>query len=72
MLKEFRKQRGLTQIQASGLIGYPPRTLRRWENGESRVPLAVIQKIKEAYGLTDQQTILLVSDLTEANNKIAS
>lgn len=37
-IKAKRIKSGMTQTQASELIGVHPRTWQRWESGESRMP----------------------------------
>lgn len=53
-VKEVRKKMGLRQAQFAARFGFPPATLRNWEQGRSRpdtptrVLLAVIAKHPEA------------------------
>ena len=48
-LKAIRQRLGLNQDDFAVLLGgYDPRTIRRWENGERKVPKAVVTMLKDA------------------------
>jgi transcriptional regulator with XRE-family HTH domain len=45
-LREYRKTKGLTQRQLANRIGVSHVTVGNWENGYSRIPNGMIEKIK--------------------------
>lgn len=46
-VKEIRKGAGLTQSALAAILGVNPRTIRRWEAGESKPPKSAIICIVE-------------------------
>ena len=45
-LKTLRQEAGLTLGQLSDAIGVHPRTIRRWEKGTHRIPLALQERLE--------------------------
>ena len=43
-----RKRLGLTQAKLADRLGVNPRTVRRWEAGDSRIPKAVALALEAA------------------------
>ena len=50
-LREWRKQRRLTQKELAKLTGIPESTISRYEAGERRVHIAVLGKLAAALGV---------------------
>ena len=44
LLKELRKERGLTQEQVAELFGVTDRTVSRWENGDLDIIVTSLRK----------------------------
>ncbi len=49
LLKELRKERGLTQEQVAELFGVTDRTVSRWENGKNIPDISVLVEISDYY-----------------------
>lgn len=61
-LRAARVNRGLTQSEASKLIGVSPYTLSNWESGKTFPDAIQILKIQEVYGVAYDDLIFLPKD----------
>ncbi len=50
-LEAARINAGMSQKEAGSLFGVNYQTLAKWENDNSQMPYAMIQKIPEIYGI---------------------
>ena len=70
LLKERRKIKGLTQYDASKIIGVARTTYADYENGKIQPPIDKIRKISEWLDLPLEKLMnIQYSDYTELNNK---
>lgn len=75
-IKELRKQKKLTQVEASEITGIPLRTYKLYENDESRVGSIkydyIIDKLSE-YGYVDEtHGILALEDIEKGISQVLS
>lgn len=75
-IKELRKQKKLTQIEASAITGIPLRTFKLYENDESRVGSIkydyIIDRLSE-YGYVDEtHGILALEDIEKGVSEVLS
>lgn len=57
LLKELRKERGLTQEQVAELFGVTDRTVSRWENGKNIPDISVLVEISDYYEVSIMELI---------------
>ena len=50
-LKDFRKSRGMTQMQFAAELECSPSAISKWERSVDTVPLYITQKIKNKFGV---------------------
>ena len=48
-LKDFRKSRGMTQMQFAAELECSPSAISKWERSVDTVPLYITQKIKNKF-----------------------
>ena len=75
-IKELRKQKKLTQVEASEITGIPLRTYKLYENDESRVGSIkydyIIDKLSK-YGYVDEtHGILALEDIEKGISEVLS
>lgn len=51
LLKELRKEKGLTQEQFAEIVNVSSRTVSRWENGNNMPDLDILIQISDYYGI---------------------
>ncbi len=51
-LKEFRKQKGLSQTELANRVGLKQTTISQYENGSRRPNLHMAKKIADALGMS--------------------
>ena len=51
LLKELRKEKGLTQEQFAEIVNVSNRTVSRWENGNNMPDLDILIQISDYYGI---------------------
>lgn len=75
-LKELRKSKKMTQVQASEMTGIPLRTYKNYENDPSKansVKYLYIRQMLENYGIIDEEHgILTIEDISSACHKVFS
>ena len=59
-LRELRKQRGITQTEFAQRIGISQIAASRYERGERAVPFKIAEKIRDEFGLKDDEMIQIV------------
>lgn len=68
-LKELRKQYGLSQLQASAIVGVPIRTYRRYETnedyGDALKRKIFINLINERFEITEEKGILSIDKIRD-------
>lgn len=69
-LKTAREIKGLTQEQASALIGIGKDTLSNYERGKSYPDIPILRRIEEVYGISYAQLLFLPIDYDKIVNKI--
>lgn len=52
-LKELRKAKGLTQEEFAKVSGIAPRTIQRWESGETQIRTINIEFLKNFFDVTE-------------------
>lgn len=50
-LKDFRKSKGMTLLQLAAELECSPSAISKWERSVDTVPLYIIQKIKNKFGV---------------------
>ena len=61
-LKSARVNKGLTQVEASKIIGISVETLIKYEAGKTFPDVPIIKRIEEAYGVPYNDLIFLPSN----------
>jgi transcriptional regulator with XRE-family HTH domain len=56
-LKQLRKQKGWTQVQAAEQAGVPFRTLQNWETGSREPRLVALKKLAAAFVVTADELL---------------
>ena len=51
-LTYYRKQKGLTQLELSGIINYSDKSISKWERGEGVPDVIVLTQLAELFGIT--------------------
>ena len=70
LLKEYRKNKGLTKYNASKIIGVARTTYADYENGKIQPPIDKIRKISEWLDLPLEKLMnIQYTDYAELNNK---
>lgn len=49
-LREMRERAGITQLEASGLVGVSKANVGHWEHGRTHINAAILARLIEAYG----------------------
>ena len=65
-LRETRERKGLSQQHLAEIVGVNRATIRRWETGESKMPLDMATKIARALGVTTDELMTSSEDTKKA------
>jgi putative transcriptional regulator len=57
MLKELRKESGLTQMELARKLNVKQNTISNWENGKSKPDIIMTTKLAEVLGVTTDEVI---------------
>ena len=57
MLKELRKESGLTQMELARKLNVKQNTISNWENGKSKPDIITTTKLAEVLGVTTDEGI---------------
>lgn len=57
MLKELRKESGLTQMELAHKLNVKQNTISNWENGKSKPDIIMTTKLAEVLGVTTDEVI---------------
>lgn len=57
MLKELRKESGLTQMELARKLNVKQNTISNWENGKSKPDIITTTKLAEVLGVTTDEVI---------------
>ena len=68
LLKELRKEKGLTQEQFAEIVNVSNRTVSRWENGNNMPDLDILIQISDYYGINLRE-LLEVERKSDKMNK---
>ena len=68
ILKQLRKQRGLTQEDLAGMIGVSRQSVAKWESGETSPDLEKSRLIAEALGVSLDDLVSAKNDLVAGDN----
>ena len=69
-LKTARELKGLTQVEASKILGISKDTLSLYERGKGFPDVPLLRKIEELYGIPYDQLIFLPIDYDKIVNKV--
>ena len=62
MLKELRKESGLTQMELARKLNVKQNTISNWENGKSKPYIIMTTKLAEVLGVTTDEVIACFTD----------
>ncbi len=62
MLKELRKESGLTQMELARKLNVKQNTISNWENGKSKPDIIMTTKLAEVLGVTTDEVIACFTD----------
>ena len=65
MLKELRKESGLTQMELARKLNVKQNTISNWENGKSKPDIIMTTKLAEVLGVTTDEVIACFTDNKE-------
>ncbi len=51
-LTEYRKAKGMTQLDVAGALNYSDKAVSKWERGESFPDITVLKQLADLYGVT--------------------
>ena len=57
MLKELRKESGLTQMELARKLNVKQNTISNWENGKSKPDIITTTKLAEVFGVSTDEVI---------------